>query len=134
MSVNSILIDRRQRIIFWNAAAEQILGYSKAEIMGEPCFRLFAGHTPQHTICCCQYCHIFRQVEQENPIPAFEAIVKHKDGRSLLLDISTIFPTPTNKPGQHPFLIHLFRSQGEDSPPEPRFTHPSPRIHPRLAS
>ncbi len=111
----AVAIDRGQRIIFWNAAAEQILGYSKAEIMGEPCFRLFAGHTPQHTICCCQYCHIVRQVQQETPVPAFQAIVKHKDGRSLLLDISTIFPAPTDDNSPFPFLIHLFRSQGESA-------------------
>lgn len=108
-----VAIDDQQRIIFWNAAAEQILGYAAADMIGQPCFRLFAGHTPQNTVCCCQYCHIVRQVQQEKPIPAFQAIVKHKDGRPLLLDISTLFPAPGNNSTQLPFLIHLFRSQGE---------------------
>ena len=119
-----VAIDDEQRIIYWNAAAEEILGYAAADLIGEPCFRLFASHTPQHTLCCCQHCHIVRQVQLEKPIPSFQAIVKHKDGRPLLLDFSTLFPTPNNKANQLPFLIHLFRSQGE-----PLTHNPGLRIH-----
>lgn len=112
----AIAIDHRQHIIYWNAAAEQILGYSSRDVLDKPCYRLFAGHTPQCTLWCCYHCHIVKQVQQEKSVTSFQVVVKHKDGHSLLLDVSTITVSPNNPSEHHPILIHIFHSQGEFIP------------------
>ncbi len=43
-------VDDRGRIVIWNRAAEQLLGYSAGQAIGKPCFELLynlsLGHFP----------------------------------------------------------------------------------------
>jgi len=36
-------LDQTQRIVFWNTAAERILGYRVEEVIGHPCHEVFDG-------------------------------------------------------------------------------------------
>ena len=36
-------VDRAQRIVFWNAAAERLLGYRADEVRGQTCYAIFRG-------------------------------------------------------------------------------------------
>ncbi|PON13657.1 hypothetical protein C2W62_33200 [Candidatus Entotheonella serta] len=44
-------VDREQRIVFWNAAAERLLGYPADEVMGRPCHEIFHGEPRAPDVC-----------------------------------------------------------------------------------
>ena len=40
----AFLIDNNQRIIYWNRAAQEMLGYAPAEVLGRSCYDLSLIH------------------------------------------------------------------------------------------
>jgi PAS domain S-box-containing protein len=107
----AMAIDRSQRVLLWNCAAEEILGYSASEVVGQRCYRLLAGRTPQCLPWCQHECTVVEQARREKAIKSFEVIGKHKDGRMLPLEVSTIVLPPNNPFKSSPLLLHLFRSR-----------------------
>ena len=71
------LVDRDQRIIYWNAAAERITGYPTAEIIGQPCSFL-AG------IPCGRRCGLYDETVAK-PIIGVPCSVRTRDGRQIIL-------------------------------------------------
>ena len=48
----AFLIDRNQRIIYWNLAAQEMLGYTPAEVLGRSCHDVIQGRDDHdHTWC-----------------------------------------------------------------------------------
>jgi PAS domain S-box-containing protein len=103
----TFVIDNNQRIIFWNAAAEQILGYSAAEASGQRCWMLLQGCTVNgHLICQCDGT-IVSQARNHQLTRHFHIMAKHRQGHRVLIDISTI-PIFSKEGGQLEGLAHLF--------------------------
>jgi PAS domain S-box-containing protein len=71
------LVDRDQRIVYWNAEAERITGFKASEVLGRHCSFL-AG------IPCGKSCGLFDQ-EVEKPIIGVSCTVKCRKGRRLTL-------------------------------------------------
>lgn len=105
-------LDSEQRIVYWNQAAEEMLGYRPEEVLGRRCYALFAGRTPECSPLCCQGCDIIDLVQQQKPIDAFKVIIRHKNGRALLLDVSTL-AVPGEKAKGQAVVMHLFRLVGD---------------------
>ncbi|MEZ4591511.1 MAG: BTAD domain-containing putative transcriptional regulator [Chloroflexota bacterium] len=101
-------MDANQRIVYWNQAAEEILGYSPDEVIGSRCYQLFPGHSPDCTPLCCQKCDIVKLVQQQKPVEAFKVIIRHKNGIGLLLDVSTL-AVPGEETEGDAVVVHLFR-------------------------
>ena len=36
-------LDQAERVVFWNAAAERIIGYRADEVLGRPCYEIFGS-------------------------------------------------------------------------------------------
>jgi PAS domain-containing protein len=106
-------VDKRQSIVFWNAAAETLLGFSAAEATGRFCWHLLDGHTPAGRLFCGPGCPIL-QILRHNITPQpFTLVVRSADHRRLHVNVSTV-PVPTSEdPDDMLLLVHLFR---EDHP------------------
>lgn len=48
-------VDRNRIITFWNAAAERITGYSRAEVLGKPCAANILRHIDENGVELCQH-------------------------------------------------------------------------------
>lgn len=71
------LVDRDQRVVYWNAEAERITGYPEAEVVGRHCSFL-AG------IPCGRSCELYDQTAAK-PIIGVPCSVRSRDGRRILL-------------------------------------------------
>ena len=60
-------LDQAARVVFWNAAAEQLTGYRAAEVLGRPCYTIFGSepHPGCHT--CQPDCPVLRAARQQGP-------------------------------------------------------------------
>ena len=55
------------RIVFWNPAAERLLGYAAREVVGKPCCEIFVGRDPAGNRLCYQGCHVRTLVKRGRP-------------------------------------------------------------------
>jgi PAS domain S-box-containing protein len=105
-------VDRLQRIVFWNAAAERLLGYGPEEVLGQTCDRIFCGQARAGCLECRPACAIAVAAAQGAPVPAYNLLSQTKDGRTLLLNVSVIVAPAS---ALSLATIHLFR----DMTPQP---------------
>jgi len=107
-------VDPGCRIAFWNRAAEQILGYGATEVLGRPCYEVFRGLDDRGNILCHPHCHVLVMARQGQPVHAFEAVVRAKDGAERRLNISVVLvPAP-----QGTIAVHMFRDVTDARRPE----------------
>lgn len=76
----------------WNAAAEEIFGYSAAEMIGHPVTRLLPDDRREEETA--KLAHAARG----EPVPGFETLRRHKDGR--LVDVSIVMSPIRNPAGR----------------------------------
>ena len=95
MREGAYFTDPDRRIVFWNKAAENITGYKREEILGEPC----QGTPLQHIDCegnliCSSGCplHVALCDGQKRK---HEAFLRNKEGRRIAVSVHT-FPVTEN--------------------------------------
>ena len=95
-----------ERIMFWNRAAEKILGYPAREAVGRLCCDLFAGIDDKGNRLCYRGCHVTTLVRMGDVVQNFDMRTRTKAGRPVWLNIS-ILPLP-GKNGST-MTVHLCR-------------------------
>ena len=96
------------RIMFWNRAAERILGHPAREVVGRPCCDVFAGHDDDGNRLCYQGCHVMSLVRLSEPVQSFDMRTRTKAGRSVWLSIS-ILRMPSSSTSGAGLTVHLCR-------------------------
>ena len=82
------ITDRHRRIIFWNKDAENITGYSAAEVLGRPCSANILNHIDLNgNPLCMGSCPLQRSMDEGKPVQA-KVFPLHKKGHR--------FPTRTH--------------------------------------
>ena len=99
-------IDRAQHIVFWNTAAERLLGYRADEVYGRTCYEVFGGQARPGCLVCCLDCPVMVAARCGDTVPAYNLLSQTKSGRPLLLNVSVVV-LPVS---EHALAtIHLFR-------------------------
>lgn len=101
--------DADQRIILWNATAEQWLGYSAEEALGQFCYELLAGRDLGGRPVCRARCVISEMARRSQPIRSFNLQVHCDDGQVAWIDVSGIVVPGESGKGGYRALVHLFR-------------------------
>lgn len=74
-------MDRHEKIIYWNSAAEKLLGWSTDDVLGRACFSVLAGRDPFGNLYCMRDCAIVRTaIDGASPEPFFMEVAKKKGG------------------------------------------------------
>jgi PAS domain S-box-containing protein len=100
-------VDWEQRIVFWNAAAEGLLGYRADEVIGRSCHKIFAGEPRPGCLKCGPHCPVLLAAGRHEPVPTCNLLSRTKAGDTILLSVSVIVPPDNNRPFA---TIHLFRN------------------------
>jgi PAS domain S-box-containing protein len=107
-SDGAFVIDGRHRIIFWNQAAEEILGYTAEEVSGLQCYEIMSGRDEQGRSLCHRFCRVAIRAEKGEALPSHDAFVRTRTGAGRWLNISAFVYTDTDKSSGQ-VIAHLFR-------------------------
>jgi PAS domain S-box-containing protein len=99
--------DEDGRIVIWNRAAERLLGYAAARVLGKPCHEILCGQDLFGNRFCDENCSLTKMVRREEPIRRFQMDIRTVSGSSLRVELSALC---VRGPRQSQFtLIHLVR-------------------------
>lgn len=107
-SEGAFVINDRNQIVFWNQAAEAILGYTAAEATGVLCYQMLGGRDEEGRDLCQRYCRIAIGVAQGETVPNLNVFARTRNGESRWLNVTT-FAYPTGDPELGDVIVHLFR-------------------------
>jgi len=100
-------IDQDNKITVWNEAAERLLGYKAAEVLGRPCPEIIAGRDRAGRRLCGSTCSPIMSARKGAPVHGCEMMVQTKAGRPIWIHVSAIV-VPSRRPDLFT-MIHIFR-------------------------
>jgi PAS domain S-box-containing protein len=108
----AFLIDRNQRITFWNRAAQEMLGYAPAEVLGRLCFDVIQGRDDHDHAWCRGNCSVTARAKTGQPVETFNTLAKTKAGDLRWINVS-ILALETAGEEDSLAVLHLFRDASE---------------------
>ncbi len=100
-------IDAEGRIVVWNHAAENMLGYTMREAIGRPCCDLLMGHDDNgNRLCCRGRCYVRDLVRMRDQVHTFDMRTRTKAGSTIWVNVSTLM---VSSDGIGDMTVHLLR-------------------------
>ena len=94
-------------ICFWSHSAEELFGFSRAEVMGKTSSSVLEGVGVLGTHICNKNCSVLQRAHQSTHIPNFDLNVATRKGERIWINLSSIvFANPRTKKR---LLVHLAR-------------------------
>ncbi|OFW14028.1 MAG: hypothetical protein A3F70_09475 [Acidobacteria bacterium RIFCSPLOWO2_12_FULL_67_14] len=94
-------------ILFWNHAAEAIMGYPAEQVVGQYCRDVFGGCDTNGNRVCGWPCPIKTLLHGGDLVEHFDMATRTKTGQPLWIDVSCVaVPIGHDRP---PTIVHLFR-------------------------
>jgi PAS domain S-box-containing protein len=108
----AFLIDRNQRIIYWNQAAQEMLGYAPDEVMGRSCYDVIQGRDDHDHAWCRGNCSVTARAKTGQPVETFNTLAQTKSGELHWINVSIL---ALETPGEEDSLavLHLFRDASD---------------------
>lgn len=104
----AFIIDDEQRIVFWNQAAQDILGYTADDVLGQPCYQILGGCDDRgHSVCCCD-CYVTTRTRAGEAVTNYDIATRTKFGLHRWINIS-ILTFPADGETDASLVVHLFR-------------------------
>lgn len=101
-------VNMRQRVFFWNAAAERVLGWKAGEVVGRPCHQILSGPASANgdVPICSVDCFSIQCARRGKVAPAQRVLASTKTGEPRWLSITHIFvPSSVQEASA---LVHIF--------------------------
>jgi PAS domain S-box-containing protein len=111
-SDGAFAVDACHRIIFWNQAAETIMGYMAEDVIGLHCYEILGGQDEQGRTLCQRFCRVAIQVENGGILPNHDVFVRKRTGEGRWLNVTT-FAYSRAKESSRKVIVHLFRDVTE---------------------
>lgn len=99
-------VDRDQRIVYWSASAERVLGFDAEEVLGRPCYEVLGANQPSGHPHCKPDCQVVANARRGRPIRDFDVRVMSED-RDAWLNVSILLAH--TGAARSPLAVHLVR-------------------------
>jgi len=106
-----VVIDADFRIVYWNKAAEELLGYSTREAVGALCHDVIGGLNERGGLLCGPDCSLATCARHGDPVHSYDMQSHTRDGRPVWLSVSTLYLR--HLAGHRDVIIHLLRNVDE---------------------
>lgn len=107
-SDGAFVVDEDYRIVFWNRAAEAILGFSAEQAVGRRCYELLGGRDGKGRTVCQRFCRIALGTARGGSPPNLDLHASASGGEGRWINLST-FAYPLNGERSGNAIVHLFR-------------------------
>jgi len=97
--------DSRDRIVFWNEGAAELLGRRADQVLGRHCYDVLGGRDPRGKPFCQACCPVVATLRSGRPVSAFELEVA-ANGHGRRLAHVTILRIPSVRPDLHT-VVHI---------------------------
>ena len=105
----AFVVDENQDIVYWNQAAQEILGYTSDEVVGQPCYELLRGCSDKGQAFCCHQCGVTHAVFSGKAVTNYDLAARTKSGEMRWINISILTTPPTEANGSKTMIVHLIR-------------------------
>ena len=109
----AMLADETGRVVAWNKAAERLLGFRAADVIGRPCHDVMRGETLAGHPFCSLSCAVGHRLGCGGGVRNFDIQTRTKGGKAIWLNVSSL-PVPSRKKDRFLFA-HLFRDIGRQA-------------------
>jgi PAS domain S-box-containing protein len=103
----ALVADTSGRIVYWNPAAQRLLGWGAGEAVGRPCCDLLEGRDGNGEPVCRDDSPVIAAARYGQPVEDFDIWTRTKAGRLIRLNVSTLAVPSERSAGT--LTIHLFR-------------------------
>jgi len=108
----AFVIDKDHRIIFWNQAAEKILGYPVEEVTDRQCYEILGGRDERGRTLCQRYCRMAIQADIDDVLPTEDVYAQTRSGGGRWLNVTTfVYQAGDKRTGR--VIVHLFRDASQ---------------------
>jgi len=103
----AFVIDEELRILYWNKAAEAILGFDRDDVAGYFCYQLLHGYDEGRHLLCRARCQVAKLALKARPVPNYDIHVTTKQGNDRWLNMSVFTYRMSDTNGKK-VIVHLF--------------------------
>lgn len=100
--------DESGRIVLWNNAAQSLLGYDAARVLGKSCHDIVCGRDTFGNRFCDEHCALRSMVQRHEPVRRFQMDISTASGQRLRVAVSVVV-VPGPRPSQFN-IVHLLQS------------------------
>ena len=99
--------DEEGRVVIWNKAAERLLGYGAAEVLGKPCHDVLCGLDLHGNRFCDENCALEHMVRRREAVRHFELTLRTCSRQLVGVSVSVVV-VPGPRSSQHT-ILHLLQ-------------------------
>ena len=81
-------VDSHQRVVYWGATAERLLGHRRADVMGKPCYEVVNGKDAQGYRVCRRNCPVMVNARRGRPTPDYDILCPGNGGGQRWFNVS----------------------------------------------
>jgi PAS domain S-box-containing protein len=100
------VVDSENKIIFWNRAAQKILGFSRKEVVGRNCHDVIAGRDKSTPICS-KNCQVMNLIQRGEMVENYDMLTHSKAGDPVWINVSIIAIPARQR--EFNTVVHIFR-------------------------
>lgn len=104
----AFVIDEDHTIIYWNEAAQEILGYTSDEVVGQSCYDILRGQDDKGRLICRYHCSVVMTALKGGVVTDYDTCTHTKAGEERWINVSIII-VPASNNDTPPLIVHLFR-------------------------
>lgn len=108
----AFIMNKNNQIIFWNRAAQTLLGYTADEVAGKLCYEILGGRDDKGRTLCQRYCRIVVSAARGEILPNLDVLARTQSGERLWINVTT-FAIREAAPEVGNVIVHLFRDASD---------------------
>ncbi len=113
-------VNRNLKIVYWNQAAQEILGFDQDNTIGHPCYQVLQGLDEGNRPFCKAFCRVADAMSKREPVTSYDIRALTSKGDRQWLNISVVYQQRAKD--EDALIIHLFRDRNHNKDFEALFS------------